>query len=200
MLFSRSHPHRSLPISPPLFLREGEGRFPLGTFTPIMAHQVSARVSHHLSLRPHKADLLGNRYHSHATALGRASAPVVGKGAYMETELHSCYICARDLLKPGCLLWLVVQSLRAPRHPGQLTLLVLLWDSHSFRAFSSSLNSSIRIPDLCSMFVCEYLLLFQFAVRDSYARLLSISIRVSLIMSEIGVHPCIWFLVGPVIG
>ena len=51
----------------------------------------------------------------------------------------------------------------------------------SFRAFSPSSNSSIRVPELSSMFGCGYLHLFQSAAEwslseDSYDRSLSINI------------------------
>ena len=45
---------------------------PLRYFLKSLLHQ-----AHPLSLRPDKAALLGNEYHSQAIALGRATSPVV---------------------------------------------------------------------------------------------------------------------------
>ena len=52
----------------------------------------------------------------------------------METQLHVSFICARGLFQARvCSLFCVAQILRAPRGPGQLTLLVFLWNYHPFQ-------------------------------------------------------------------
>ena len=50
----------------------------------------------------------------------------------MNTKLYICYICTRGRLDPAHVyaLWLMVQSLGAPKGPGQLTLLVFLWSPY----------------------------------------------------------------------
>jgi hypothetical protein len=56
----------------------------------------------------------------------------------METELYICYICAGAPFQPMYARWLKAQSLRAPRGPGELTLLVFLWSSYPLQGFQSS--------------------------------------------------------------
>lgn len=60
-------------------------------------------------------------------------------------------------------LWLVAQSLGAPKDLDYLTQLVLLWGSYLLKGCQT--NSSIGIPKLCPMFVCGYLNLSEAAAR-----------------------------------
>ena len=114
---------------------------------------------HPLPLRPDKAALLGNRYHSQATALGRASTPVDGGPTWRLSCTSAAYVSGASF-QPMCVLWLVAQILRAPRGPGLLTVSVPV-------GFPSSSGPSIfpatlfyRCPTLHLMFGCRYLLLF----------------------------------------
>ena len=70
------------------------------------------------SLRPDKTALLGNRYHTEGTALGRASAPVVGGGPTWRLSCASATHILGASFHPMCALLLVNESLRTPRGPG----------------------------------------------------------------------------------
>ena len=63
-----------------------------------MSYQVSVRLAHPLSLRPDRAALLGNGYHSQDYSF-RESLHSSCWGTHMETELHICYICFTLYLK-----------------------------------------------------------------------------------------------------
>ena len=83
--------HRVLPpfsIPHPLILWEGT---PLGILLPW--HIKSLLGS---STEARKRSPVEEQIHIQAIALGRASAPVVWR-THMETELHFCNVCARDL-------------------------------------------------------------------------------------------------------
>lgn len=65
----------------------------------------------------------------------------------MKTELPICCLCGRQGLcsvQPTYALWLV-QSLRAPRGPGYLTLLVFLWSFYPLPG-PSILPSNLLLP------------------------------------------------------
>lgn len=81
----------------------------------------------------------------------------------MEIELHIFPIHARALVQPMYVLWLLTQSLRGPKGPSQLTLLILLWSSYPIQGLHSFPNSSIRVFNLHPIFGYGYLHLFQLA-------------------------------------
>ena len=89
-------------------------------------------------------------------------------------ELYICYKCAKGFIPAHVFFWLVAQSLRVPRGPGQLTLFVLLWVPIPVNPSPSFSIGGPRPP----MFDSGYLHLFQSAAQlsfseKSYARLLS---------------------------
>ena len=96
--------------------------------------------------------------------------------------------------QPGYVLFLVAKSLRTPRGSGQLILLVFPGVPFSFRAFNPSPNSSINVPELCPVFGCGHLHVFQLTVVQSFSadnnpRLSCKHNRVLLILSGIGAYP-----------
>jgi hypothetical protein len=110
----------------------------------------------------------------------------------MKTKLYICYIRAGGP-GPVCA-HSFVQSPRAPKGPVSLILLVFLWSPSSLWVPQCFSNFSTRLPELHLMFGCGSLHLFTLAARwslseDSYARLLSVTITVSLIASGIGSCP-----------
>jgi len=150
------YPPETSPISPPLLWDDS---LPTG-YPPTLAHQVSARYVHLFSLRPDKAAVLRNRCHSQATVLERFIAAVVW-GSHEDGTACLLHMC-RALIWAVYVLWLVAQSLRAPKGPDQMTVGPLV-GCYPLQVLQSFPKSSIRVPDLCPMFACGYLHLFQLA-------------------------------------
>ena len=78
-------------------------------------------------------------------------------------------------------LWLVSQSLRAPKGPGCLTLLIFMWSSYPLVSLNPFPNTSIIVPNLQPMFDFMSLPLFQSGAgwnlsEANYATLLSAGI------------------------
>ena len=115
------HPSQRLPPLPFPFFAERVPQLPSIHLTwciKSLPDQV-----HPLLLRPGKSVLLGNRYHSQAIALGRASALVFERPTWRLSCVAATYVPGASF-QSVCDLWLVVHSLRAPRGPSQLSLLV----------------------------------------------------------------------------
>jgi len=87
-------------------LTEALPQSPLRGWDPLryslsLVHQVFAGLCvFSLSLRPYKGALLGNGFHSQATALGDSPRSSCW-GTHMEIELQICYICGVGL-GPAC--------------------------------------------------------------------------------------------------
>ena len=158
---------------------------------------------HPLSPRPDKAALLGNRYHTEGTALGRASAPVVRGPTWRLSCMSATYV-TKASCKPLCVFGWWISLWLLPK----VWLVVFVGHPVGFLSPSGPSifppNSSIRVPDLHSMFDCVYLQLFQSAAgwnlsEDSYAPVYKHN-RILLIMSGTGVCPWCVFKIWPVIG
>lgn len=155
--------YQELPLSWSL-LTEILPPFPL-SFSERVGHPLSIPLpgssnlcqgrAHPLPLRPHRAAILGSKYHSQATASGRAFTHSCW-GTHMETELHVCYICAGASVQPVYALWLVALSLESsPKGPR--TLCPSYGVPIPFRAFNPSPNSSIRVLDFVqclAVYIC----------------------------------------------
>ena len=92
----------------------------------------------------------GIRNHRQATQSEITTAAVVGH----EDKMNICYICVGDCGVDSayvCTL-MVVQSLGAPKGPGQLTRLVFLWNSCSFQVPQSFPQLFHKIPRANSIF------------------------------------------------
>ena len=133
-------PHSQRPSLHPFFSSLRGWHLP--GYPPILVLQVSARLLHPFPLRPDKAALLGNGFHSQGTTLRRACTPVVGEPK-RDWAAHLPHMC-RGCLVPACVCSLVAQSLRVPTDPGWLTLLVLLWVPIHLSAFNPSPSSSVK--------------------------------------------------------
>ena len=97
----------------------------------------------------------------------------------MKTKWHTCYICAEGLC-PAIVCSFIGASLSGSPQESRLVGSIGLLQSLS-GSLNTSPNSSARLLELCLMFGCESLHLFQSAAgwslsEDSYARLLFVSI------------------------
>jgi hypothetical protein len=112
LCFHRISPSRSpSPQNPPLLLWRG---WPHPGYPTTLVDQVSARLDISSPTEANEAALSGNRFHSQAIALGTASTPVVGGTTWTLNCMSVTYVPGTSF-QPGYILWLVAQSLRAPK-------------------------------------------------------------------------------------
>ena len=124
----------------------------------------------------------------------------------METKLHICYICVQKPRSCLCMFCGCGFNFAKPQGSRLVDSVSLPVEFLSLSgAHNPSFCSSIKVPKLHPLFGCECLNLSESGVvwilsGDSHSRLLSASVRVSLIVSEIGACALDESLIGPVIG
>jgi hypothetical protein len=98
-------------------------------YLPTLVQQVSARVGASSLTEVRKVSPVW-KWISQSCYSFRESLYSSFWRADMYTELHVCYIWLLALFQPVCVLWLLSQSLRAPRGLGYLILMFFLWSFH----------------------------------------------------------------------
>jgi hypothetical protein len=123
-----------------------------------------------LSHSPSPASMRVLLHPSTHSCLPALAFPYTGASNFLRTKGCSFHLCptrpssatyAAGAMGPSmCTIWLVVQSPRAPRGFGWLTLLLPHGAANPLSSFSPFFNSSIGDPALRPMVGCEHLPLF----------------------------------------